>query len=189
MDLSNIISVSGKPGIHKVIAQGRQALIVESLIDGKRTPVPLSVRISSLDEISMFTTGEDIELKDVLIKLHELESGKESINHKVDKAELEAKFKEVLPDFDDERVHTSDIRKVFQWYNLLIKTGEYDKAVEAAAEAEKDSSATEGDKPTVEKKVKKKTAAKKKATNAKVPKPKSSAAKAPTQRKAAGRGS
>ena len=188
MDLSNIISVSGKPGIHKVVAQGRQALIVESLIDGKRIPVPLSVRISSLDEISMFTTGDDIELKEVLQKLHALEGGKESINHKIDRSELEAKFKEVLPDYDEDRVHTSDIRKVFQWYNLLIKTGEYDKAIEAAAEAEAEGEDTKDDKPAVEKKVKKKTAVKKK-TNAKAPKPKSSAAKAPTQRKAAGRGS
>ena len=81
MDLSKIISVSGKSGIHKVVAQGRQALIVESLIDGKRMPVPLTMRISSLDEISMFTTGDDIELKDVFIKMHEVEGGKESLNH------------------------------------------------------------------------------------------------------------
>ena len=177
MDLTKVISVSGKGGIYKVIAQGRQALIVESLIDGKRIPVPLSVRISSLDEISMFTNGEDIELKEVFKKLHELEGGKESIDHKSENAVLESKFKEVLPDYDEDRVHTSDIKKVFQWYNLLIRSGEFDLK-------EEEEPATE--KKTAKKKESKKPVAKK--TKSKAPKPKSAASKAPTQRKAAQRG-
>lgn len=187
MDLSKIISVSGKGGIFKVVAQGRQALIVESLLDGKRSPVPLSMRISSLDEISMFTTGDDIELKDVFAKVHELEGGKESISHKAPKPELIAKFKEILPDYDDDRVRPSDIMKVFQWYNLLIKTGEYDKAVEAAKEAEKNGDdGAKSEKAVTDKKP---TKSKPKAKSAKAPKPKASAPKASTQRKAAGRGS
>lgn len=178
MDLSKIISVAGKGGIFRVIAQGRQALIVESLIDGKRSPVPLSVRISSLDEISMFTTGEDIELGEVLQKLYDLEEGKESINHKSDQSDLEARFKKVLPDYDQDRVHTSDIRKVFQWYNLLLKAGEFE-----IAESEEKETAKKSTKKTTKK------ASAKSPTKAKTPKPKSAASKAPTQRKTAQRGS
>jgi hypothetical protein len=183
MDLSKIISVSGKGGIFKVIAQGRQALIVESLVDGKRSPVPLSVRISSLDEISMFTTGDDVELKEVFTKIHALEGGKESIDHKCDKTELEAKFKEVLPDYDDERVHTSDIRKVFQWYNLLVKYGEFDVQEEKTVEEKEEKKAT------TKKSTKKATKKSAKKSTAKTPKPKSAKGKAPTQRKSAQRGS
>ena len=78
MDLSKIISVAGKSGLFRVIAQGRQAVIAESLLDGKRIPVPSSAKVSSLDEISMFTTGDDVPLKEVLSKLHEVEKGKAS---------------------------------------------------------------------------------------------------------------
>lgn len=137
MDLSKIISVTGKPGLYRIVAQGRQAIIVESLADGKRMPVHSSVRVSSLEEISMFTTGDDVPLSQVLEKLHQVEGGKESLDPKEDAEKLFAKLGEALPEHDRERIYPSDVRKLFTWYALLLKGGEFE-AKEEVKEAEAD---------------------------------------------------
>lgn len=125
MDLSKIITIAGKSGLHRVIAQGRHALIVESLADSKRFPVPTSVRVSSLDEISMFTTGDDVPLKDVLTKLHEQAKGGESADPKGDDDTLWKALTEALPNADRERIYASDVRKLFTWYGQLHKGGAF----------------------------------------------------------------
>lgn len=123
MDLSKIISVAGKSGLYRVVASGRQAIIAESLSDGKRIPVPLSVRVSSLEEISMFTTGDDVPLSSVLEKLHKVEKGGPSLDPKAEVDVLFNKLGEALPEHDRERIYPSDLRKLFSWYGELLKAG------------------------------------------------------------------
>lgn len=144
MELSKIISVAGKPGLYRIVAQGRQALIVESLADGKRAPIHSSVKVSSLEEISMFTTGDDVPLSKVLESLHTVENGKASLDSKEDVDKLFAKLGAALPEHDRERIYPSDVRKLFTWYALLLKAGEFEtkKAQEEKpAEVEKDAKA------------------------------------------------
>ena len=121
MDLSKILSISGKPGLFKVISQLKNAVLVESLTDKKRFPAFAHEKISSLKEISVFTTGEDKPLKDVLKTMNDKYEGKAAIDTKVDDKTLKALFLELVPDYDSERVYISDIKKIINWYNLLAE--------------------------------------------------------------------
>ena len=123
--LKNILSISGKPGLFKLVSRGTNMLIVESLIDGKRIPTYTRDKIVSLAEVSMYTTGEDVSLSEVLNALGKKYNFKavEMDAKKADNEELRAFFAEVLPTFDRERVYPSDIRKLIAWYNLLIQAG------------------------------------------------------------------
>ena len=123
MDLSKIISITGKTGLYRVVAQGRQALIAESLTDKKRIPVHSSVRVSSLDEVSMYTKGDDVLLSTVLEKMHSLEKGKLSVDPKGDLEVLYDKLGEALPNYDRDRIYSSDVRKFFMWYQMLVAAG------------------------------------------------------------------
>ncbi len=184
MDLSKIISVAGKSGLFRVVAQGRQAIIAESLLDGKRIPVHTSMRVSSLDEISMYTTGDDVPLSQVLQKLHEVEKGGESLDPKEGDDKLFAKLGEALPEHDRERIYPSDLRKLFAWYGQLLKAGEFEKKKEEAkADEEPETKTTKAAK---EEAPKKKAAAKKSA--AAKPAGGTSKAKATTVRRSAQRG-
>lgn len=123
--LKNILSITGKPGLYKLVSRGNNMLIVESLVDGKRMPTYARDKIVSLAEVSMFTTGDDIALSEVLTKVGEKEGLKvASIDpKKADNDAMRAYFAEVLPDFDRDRVYPTDIRKLVQWYNILINAG------------------------------------------------------------------
>ena len=134
MNLKGIISISGRPGLYKVITQGKNSVIVESLMDKKRFPAHASEKISSLEDISMFTYDEDAKLVDVLTKLFEIQAGAEGPSNKSDEKTLRSKFEEALPNYDKERVYFSDIKKLFQWYNMLLAEGLL--VVEAEVEAE-----------------------------------------------------
>lgn len=140
MDLSKIISITGKSGLYRVVAQGRQALIAESLTDKKRIPVHSSVRVSSLDEVSMYTKADDVLLSTVFEKLHALEKGKLSVDPKGNLEFLYDKLGEALPNYDRDRIYSSDIRKFFMWYQMLVDAGifEEDKKKKKKAEADKD---------------------------------------------------
>ncbi|MDD2633702.1 MAG: DUF5606 domain-containing protein [Bacteroidales bacterium] len=120
MDLKNILSISGKPGLYKNIGQSKSGVIVESITDGKRFPAFAHERISSLAEISIFTHAEDVSLADVFRKVYDKYEGKEVLDAKSDGAALRAFMLEVLPDYDEDRVYTSDIKKLVTWYNLLV---------------------------------------------------------------------
>ena len=124
MNLTGIIAISGRPGLYKVIAQGKNNVIVESLVDRKRFPAYSSDRISALDDISVYTYEVEKPLKEIFKAIFEKESGAETISHKDTDTNLIAYILEVLPNYDQERVYISDIKKVFQWYNLLHKAGE-----------------------------------------------------------------
>lgn len=156
MNLTGIISISGKSGLYKVVGQGKNTIIVEAMDTGKRFPTYASHKISALDDISVYTYEEDVPLKDVYAKLAELEEYKETISHKEKPEELVKKLDEFLPDWDEDRVYMSDIKKLFQWYNLLVKN-------EVVKPEEKEEAAEEK-KETKEEVEKKKPAAKKKPT-------------------------
>lgn len=123
MDLSGIISVSGKPGLFRVVAQSKNNIIIESLIDNKRIPAHSKDRISALDDISIYTYEDDVPLKDVYISLAKKLDCGVAPSHKESANKLTAFLEEVLPDYDKERVYSSDVKKLFQWYNILHKSG------------------------------------------------------------------
>lgn len=136
--LKNILSITGKPGLYKLVSQGNNMLIVESLADGKRMPTYARDKIVSLGEISMYTMGEDIALSEVLTKLGEKE-GLKVVGFdpkKADNDQLRDYFGEVLPDYDRDRVYPSDIRKLIQWYNILIGAGITDFTIEEGEDEE-----------------------------------------------------
>ncbi len=124
--LQTILSIAGKPGLYKLVTRAKNSLIVEALDEThKRMPVFASDRVTSLADIAMFTESEDMPLGQVLAKLRDKEDGKESsLNwRKASGKELTDYFAEVLPDYDRDRVHNSDIKKLLQWYNILVKNG------------------------------------------------------------------
>jgi hypothetical protein len=124
MDLSKILSVSGKPGLYKMLSQTKSGFIVESLIDQKRFPVFAHERVSSLEEISIFTTGdEDLPLKDVFKKMFDKLGGQQGPDPAGDGNKLKAFFLEAIPDYDPEKVYVSDMKKAVSWYNLLLEKG------------------------------------------------------------------
>ena len=124
MDISKIISMSGMPGLYKVIAQSKNGVIVESLIDKKRFPAFATNRISTLEDISIYTTGDDLPLKEVYKKIFEKEKGGPTIEPKSsDEKAMRAYMETIIPEYDKERVHISDLRKLFAWYNILQSAG------------------------------------------------------------------
>ena len=123
MELKDILAISGQPGLYKFVAQSMRGVIVESLIDGKRMNAAATSRVSALTEISMFTEGEDIALADVFTNIWNYTGGKQAISHKESPEKIQAEFAKVLPEYDRERVHVSDMKKCFAWYNILVKVG------------------------------------------------------------------
>jgi hypothetical protein len=121
MTIDKIIAVNGKPGLYHVISAGQKNLIVESLHDGKRLPIRSINNVSSMDTIAIYTYTEEIPLTEVFYGIFEKESGKETISHKESAQKLKDYFLEVLPEYDEERVYVSNIKKIFQWYNILHK--------------------------------------------------------------------
>jgi len=113
--------VAGKPGLFKLIAQNKGGVVVESLLDGKRTSIPATANVSSLGDIAIYTYEEEVPLREVFKAMAAVTEGKEALSHKSSKNELEDFFGEVLPKFDQERVYASDIKKVVQWFNILVK--------------------------------------------------------------------
>ncbi|WP_019039379.1 DUF5606 domain-containing protein [Psychroflexus tropicus] len=141
MKLDKVLSISGKPGLFELKAQTRGGFLAQSLVDGKKIPVSMRNNVSILSEIAIYTYTEEIPLREVFQKIYDKEEGKQAINHKSSKNELTDYFSEVLPEYDEDRVYPSDIKKVIQWYNLLISKEITDfsdpKAEEASDDSEK----------------------------------------------------
>jgi hypothetical protein len=133
IDLKEFLSISGLSGIHKFHAKTKTGLIVESLLDGKKVQIFSTQKVSALEDISIFTTDEDMPLGKVFSNIYDKEKGGLAISHKSSANDLKAYFLEILPNFDEERVYISDIKKVVQWYNLLQEKN-YLKFVEEASE-------------------------------------------------------
>ena len=123
MELKDILAISGQPGLYKFVAQSMRGVIVESLIDGKRMNAAATSRVSALTEISMFTEGEDIALADVFTNIWNYTEGKQAISHKESPEKIKEDFAKVLPEYDRDRVHVSDMKKCFAWYNILVEAG------------------------------------------------------------------
>ena len=164
MDLKEILSVAGKPGLYKTIANTKTGMIVESLIDNKRIPVYASDKISNLEDIYIFTTETEKPLKEVFKIIYDREKGEKCISHKEDDRKLKEYFGQVLPDYDKERVYTSDIKKVFAWYNLLIenKLLDFTEKTEEPAPVEAKEEKTDEPAETKKAKTEKKTGRQKK---------------------------
>ncbi len=142
MELSKILSINGKPGLYKLLTTAKTGVVVESLLDGKRSTVFQQYDISSLEEISIYTDSEDVPLKEVLKRVYDYTGGKEALGKKATSKELKAFFAEVLPNYNRENVYTSHIKKVLQWYNILLSKDllhfEEDKKEENKSEKKED---------------------------------------------------
>ncbi len=137
--LKKILSIAGKPGLYKLVSYGKNMLIVENLETGKRTPAYARDKIVSLGDISIYTLEDDKPLGEVLQALLDKQQGAVVEVNDKDNDALTALMADVLPNYDPDRVHLSDIKKLVQWYNLLVATGntEFKEAEPVAAETEK----------------------------------------------------
>ena len=172
MKITDILAIAGKPGLYQVLASGSASIVVESMMDGKRSSVPGTARVSNLADITMYTHDDDVPLMDVLNRIHDAQKGAEGPSHK-DAAQAIRDFIDgIVPELDHDRVYQSDLKKLVQWYNLLVSKGAF--PLEAPEEEGAD------DKAPAKKAVKseKKPAAKKSEAN-------KSAAKKPAAKKAA----
>ena len=139
MGIEKILAISGKPGLFELKLQTRTGFVAESLIDGKKITVGLRSNVSLLSEISVYTYDGEIRLSEVLRAIAEKEDNGPALSHKEDNAKLESYFREAVPEFDEDRVYASDIKKILNWYNMLQAKGLISKeslAAEAAAPAE-----------------------------------------------------
>lgn len=148
IDLTGIIAISGQPGLYKVIAQSKNGIIVENLTDKKRTSISSTAKVSSLEEISMFTTSDDKPIAEIMTSIYDKEKGGAALDAKADDKSVVAYFAAVLPDYDKDRVYTSNMRKLFAWYNGLQSTGN----LKLKEEDKKDELKEKPTKATVEKK-------------------------------------
>ncbi len=193
MNLTGIIAISGKPGLFKVVTQGKNNIIVESLEDKKRVPAYASDKISALDDISIYTSDEDKPLREIFSDIYKKEKGAACISHKEDAKKLETYLTGILPNYDKERVYLSDIKKIYQWYNLLHKANmliedevKEDKAPKKTKKEDPEAEKT-SEKPAKKVAAVKKAVAPKKATEKSSAKP-ASAKKAPVAKTGAARG-
>lgn len=120
MEFDKILSVSGKPGLYELKNQTRGGILAQSLVDGKKIQVNLRNNISILSEISIYTYSDEVPLKEIFDKIYQKTEGKQSIDHKSPKKVLESYFREILPEYDEDRVYQSDLKKIIQWYNILV---------------------------------------------------------------------
>lgn len=141
-----ILSITGKPGLYRLINQGKNMLIVENVATGKRNPVYARDKVISLADVAIYTTGEDMPLYDVFDKISAKNNGEVvDMGSLKDDAKMRSYFAEILPEFDNERVHNGDIRKVFQWYNTLVSNGIKDFKDEEIAEDQAAEAAEDAD--------------------------------------------
>ena len=165
MDLSKILSISGKSGLFKVVSQLKNSVLVESLTDKRRFPAFPHEKISSLEEIAVFTTGEDMPFKEVLKAIHEKQAEKPAPDAKSDSKTLASFFESVIPDYDKERVYISDIKKILTWYNTLLENDLLDFTEEVKEEEKPEETAPADEEEAVKvKKPAKKPAEKKEKT-------------------------
>ncbi|WP_427872967.1 DUF5606 domain-containing protein [Flavobacterium sp. MMS24-S5] len=143
MNLTKILAISGKPGLYELKVQTRTGFVAESLIDGKKITVNLKSNVSLLSEISIYTYEGEKPLTEVMQQIAVKENKGQAISHKEDNATLSAYFKQILPDYDEERVYPSDIKKVLNWYNTLQAKGLVTDLAPAVEEPKEEAPAAE----------------------------------------------
>ena len=121
--LKGILAISGQPGLFKMLSEGKNGVIVESLLTGKKQTAFASAKMSTLEDIAIYTTNEDFPLKEIFKKIYAQENGGPAIQSNAKPEDLKKYFEKILPDYDRERVYVSDIKKVITWYNLLQEKG------------------------------------------------------------------
>lgn len=139
MDLSRVIAISGKPGLYRLVSQTRNGFVVEDLDKGKKVSIAANYNVSLLDNVAIYGVSQEYPLAEVFFRIYKKENGGASIDHKLSGAELRAYMEQVLPEYDDSRVYDSDLKKLFQWYNILQSKGLLNidlAAVEAAIAAQ-----------------------------------------------------
>lgn len=147
--LREILAITGKPGLFKILSHSGKTLIVEELVTGKRMPVSARDRVVSLGDIAMYTESDDKPLGEILDIIYAKEDGKNlNVKEIISEKGLKAKFEEYIPDFDKDRVHDSDVKKLFTWYNILVDKG-FSKFTE---EEEKEENKTDNSEKTSEEK-------------------------------------
>ena len=130
MNLTGVIAIAGKPGLYKVVSRSKSGLVVESLADKKKMPALATHKISALEDISIYTYGEDMRLSEVMDKIYAFTKGGATIDPKKDGAELFAYFEQIVAEFDKDRVYPSDLKKLFTWYTLLLNAGMFEQKEE-----------------------------------------------------------
>ena len=162
MKITDILAVAGKPGLYQVLASGSASIVVESMVDGKRSSVPGTARVSNLADITMYTHDDDVPLLDILNRMHEAQKGEAGPSHK-DAAQTIRDFVDgIVPELDHDRVYQSDLKKLVQWYNLLVGKGAFPlEAPETTEEAAQEEEVKEEKKASSKKPAAKKPAAKK----------------------------
>ncbi|WP_313580107.1 DUF5606 domain-containing protein [Chishuiella sp.] len=191
MDLSRVIAISGKPGLYRLISQTRNGFVVEDLEKGKKISIASNYNVSLLENVAIYGVSQEFPLAEVFFRIYKKENGGETVDHKSSGTELRKYMEEVLPEYDDSRVYDSDLKKLFQWYNILHKNGLLNidlaavEAALAAQQAEEAEEAIETEELKVEEKPKKKAPAKKvaKEENSTEEKPKKKAAPKKTTKK------
>lgn len=123
MSFQKILAISGKPGLYELKVQTRSGFVAESLLDGKKITVGLRSNVSLLSEIAVYTYNEEVKLIEIFKTIAAKENGEPTISHKESDDKLKSYFREILPEFDEDRVYTSDIKKIFNWYNILQPKG------------------------------------------------------------------
>lgn len=123
MEYSKIITISGKPGLYKILSQTKTGFIVESLLDQKRLPIASANNVSLIENIAIYTYEEEVPLLTVFKSIFEKENREKTISHKENSKKLTLYFSEILPNYDEERVYVSNIKKIIQWYNILVDAG------------------------------------------------------------------
>lgn len=137
MKLKGILAISGKPGLYKLVSQGRGTIIIESLTDGRRMPASATSSISALEEIAMYTDTGELQIREIMRRIAEKEDNGPAPDHKkTSSEETVSYFAEIVSDYDRSRVYESHIRKLFQWYNILQKAGMVSKETEEESEKE-----------------------------------------------------
>lgn len=123
MSFQKILAISGKPGLYELKVQTRSGFVAEALLDGKKITVGLRSNVSLLSEIAVYTYNEEVKLIEIFKTIAAKENGEPTISHKESDDKLRSYFREILPEFDEDRVYTSDIKKIFNWYNILQPKG------------------------------------------------------------------
>ena len=142
--LKEILSITGKPGLYRIITPGKRTLLVEDLVSKKRFPLGARDRVVCLGDIAMYTVGEDLPLDKILDRVYAVEEGRKIDVKAMDNDMLRAEFAKAVEDFDRDRVYPSDIKKLFNWYNLLISQG-FTKFTEEPAEASEEAEPSAGE--------------------------------------------
>lgn len=138
MNIDKVISISGKPGLFTLVTQAANGFIAENLDNNKKTAVPATANVSLLNNIAIYTLNEEVPLVEVFQKIYDKENGGQAINHKSSEAELRTYMSEVLPDYDEDRVYKSDLKKLFQWYNILHRNNMLESTEEETVASEEE---------------------------------------------------